>query len=86
MAGGIRKTQLLKQQPGQVKPWVQAAACGVGSQSGLRNHLLHGRQLLLALLHTQVCAKLIFNFITNIKSIIYSEAHGQESSISSLAV
>lgn len=86
MAGGIKKTQLLKQQPGQIKPWVQAAACGVGSQGGLWNHLLHGGQLLSALSHILVCAKLIFSLITIIKSIIYSVAHMQDHSSSSFAV
>lgn len=45
-----------------------------------------GGQLLSALLHTHVCAKLIFSLFTIFKCIIYSVAHMQERNIFSLAV
>lgn len=62
-------TQLLGQQLGRLTLgagsclWYgqPAAACGMASQGGLWNHLLHGVLLLSALLHTHMCTKLIFH-------------------------
>lgn len=49
-------TQLLEQQLGRV-----TLACGVASQGGLWNHLLHGVLLLSGLLHSHMYEKLIFH-------------------------